>query len=202
MKKNTIALKLGTDGFTLVELMVVVAIIGILSSVAIPNYQKFQAKARQSEAKISLSGIQMALSSFGADNGSFTSCLSAAGYIPGGWTNTGGPTANANSNRKTYYSHGIGDTPAGAATCWTGGTVACNTYIASPATTCTVGDAKTWFSATLGISGSAPTVTTAEGAIGQIDFTAVANGKISSSGTIDIWTIDNTGTLLNITSGI
>lgn len=40
-----------SEGFTLVELMIVVAIIGVLAAVAIPNYQKFQAKARQSEAK-------------------------------------------------------------------------------------------------------------------------------------------------------
>ncbi len=44
-------------GFTLIELMIVVAIIGILAAIAIPNFLKFQAKARQSEAKTNLASI-------------------------------------------------------------------------------------------------------------------------------------------------
>ncbi len=50
-------------GFTLVELMIVVAIIGILSAVAIPNFMKFQAKSRQSEVKVNLKGLYTAWTS-------------------------------------------------------------------------------------------------------------------------------------------
>jgi type IV pilus assembly protein PilA len=44
-------------GFSLVELMIVVAIIGVLAAIAVPKFGTFQAKARQSEAKSNLSHI-------------------------------------------------------------------------------------------------------------------------------------------------
>lgn len=45
------------QGFSLVELMIVVGIIGILAALAIPRFQRFQAKARMAEAKNMLSHI-------------------------------------------------------------------------------------------------------------------------------------------------
>jgi type IV pilus assembly protein PilA len=59
----------GKKGFTLIELMIVVAIIGILAAIAIPNFLRFQAKSKQSEAKTNLGGIFTAeISYFGEHN--------------------------------------------------------------------------------------------------------------------------------------
>ena len=45
-------LRINNKAFSMIELMVVVAIIGVLSAIGIPEYSKFQSKARQSEAKL------------------------------------------------------------------------------------------------------------------------------------------------------
>jgi type IV pilus assembly protein PilA len=49
--------EMGKKGFTLIELMIVVAIIGILAAIAIPNFLNFRGKAVQAEAKVNLGGI-------------------------------------------------------------------------------------------------------------------------------------------------
>lgn len=56
-------------GFTLIELMIVVAIIGILASIAIPAYQDYIARAQAAEAVQLMSGSKTPLSEFFADNG-------------------------------------------------------------------------------------------------------------------------------------
>ena len=55
-------------GFSLVELMVVVGIIGILAAIAVPKLQQFTAKAKQSEAKIGLKNVDTMQQAYYAEN--------------------------------------------------------------------------------------------------------------------------------------
>lgn len=80
--KNLKKLLKEQQGFTLVELMIVVAIIGVLSAVAVPNFKKYQAKAKTSEAKVQLAAAYTALQAFYGDFGMYAHCLSYMGYDP------------------------------------------------------------------------------------------------------------------------
>lgn len=68
-------------GFSLIELMIVVAIIGILASIAVPNFQKFQRRAKQSEGKGYLASIFTAEKGFQAEWNTFTSSTTGIGFV-------------------------------------------------------------------------------------------------------------------------
>jgi type IV pilus assembly protein PilA len=76
--------KINQGGFSLVELMVVVAIIGVLATIAIPRVNKFIAKSRQSEAQINLSSIYTFNKNFYLEYQGYTSSFTAMGYLPEG----------------------------------------------------------------------------------------------------------------------
>lgn len=72
------------SGFTLIELMVVVAIIALLAATALPQFRKYQAKSRTSEAKLALAGIYTAEESYYAEYNHYYTCLGFMGFIPSG----------------------------------------------------------------------------------------------------------------------
>jgi type IV pilus assembly protein PilA len=69
-------------GFTLIELMIVVAIIGILAAIAIPNFIKFQAKSKQSEAKSNLKALFTAEKAFFQEKDRYDTGVSFVGFSP------------------------------------------------------------------------------------------------------------------------
>ena len=82
-------------GFSLIELMVVVAIMAFLAMIAIPNFTRFLAKAKRAEAYMNLHSIYAAEKAYFAEHGKYSDALWGEGSI--GWKPEG----------KTYYTYGF-----------------------------------------------------------------------------------------------
>ena len=67
------------SGFTLIELMIVVAVIGILASIAIPNYQAYTIRAQVAEALVLIDEIKPSIRDFYRDRGVFPADNATAG---------------------------------------------------------------------------------------------------------------------------
>lgn len=110
MRKSMLSL-LSTKGFTLVELMVVIMIVAILASIAIPGYTSQIRKSRRTEARNALLDAAAREERFYATNNYYSIATSDLGYGAGPWP------VNVGSN---YYSL--------SATCTGGGKTPCTDY--------------------------------------------------------------------------
>lgn len=83
-------------GFTLIELMITVAIIAILSAIAIPQYSEYVMRSRITEAVTALSDQRLKMERYFQDNRSFTPVALPAACSPNTVAPPPGPTAHFN----------------------------------------------------------------------------------------------------------
>jgi type IV pilus assembly protein PilA len=102
-------------GFTLIELMIVIAIIGILAAIAIPAYQNYTIRAQVTEGLNLADGWKTSIAEYYAQNGTFPTCASTtggAGCVAAAGATTGkyvSSVAIANSgNIQAIYSNANG----------------------------------------------------------------------------------------------
>jgi type IV pilus assembly protein PilA len=205
---------LKNKGFSLIELMIVVAIIGILAAIAIPNFQKFQAKSRQSEAKADLTAIYTSEMAFMAEYQQSVTDFIAMGYAPNGvFRYNHGFSAAGNKLPSSFSgSCGVGTCAGGAAS--TSFALSkgingnqCSTNPNAPATY-TAGNVSGACAFNIdngpvnkagipaGIGGAAATTYPDNG------WTASAIGYPMTNSVPDDWAIDQTKALVNTVTGI
>ncbi len=88
-------------GFTLIELMIVVAIIGILAAIAIPNFLRFQLKSKSSEGKVNIAAIRTAEESYLAEFGNYVAADASPLAVPGATKDTFADQGAAGENFDT-----------------------------------------------------------------------------------------------------
>lgn len=92
-----------SSAFTLIELMIVVAIVAFLAALSVPHYFKYLAKARQAEVVVNLASLHTAQQAYFAQHGRYTQVLlgeNGLGWKPEGYKGGG-------KKESFYYTYGF-----------------------------------------------------------------------------------------------
>lgn len=191
-------------GFTLVELMVVVAIIGILAAIAVPNFRKYQAKAKTGSATLGLASLYTGEQSVLLATDTYVGCMAALaiekplqgyyvmGFAPSldlGKAADKVPNCSPATAQSISAAQGVA-TPNGAP----GDPILATDHVVIPEKLMHVGPLGTGINAMNGLA-SAVFTTTRTALSGNLTtngttFKAAAIGSISSATVLDVWTID------------
>lgn len=133
MTRNYQEIKQGRKGFTIVELLIVIVVIGILAAITVVAYSGITSRARTTKAQTAASNVQKVAEAYNADNGYYPSTIahftagSLSTKLPSGLTIIGTTAAltalTVSEKEKTVVYESCGATASPAATAVTGGRI-------------------------------------------------------------------------------
>lgn len=189
-------------GFTLIEMMLVVAIIGVLSTLAKFGYENYQETARQAEAKLTLPAIAASEDMFRSEYGGYITDIAAMKFIRKGsnfWYAVGWNTAAQGNVLCPAVVNGVYGTTAYTVDGFqfdgiTGGChfLADNPRTVLSQTNCAAGATRT----ALATNSTAPAAL-----VRAATFKVAVSGLISAGKVCDTWTIDHDGNIVQVTRG-
>ncbi len=94
---------MNNKAFTLIELMIVVAIIAFLATISVPQYFRYQAKAKQTEVSMNLASLHTAAQAYFAEHGEYSNILWGDGGL--GWKPEG--YKGGGKDEIFYYTYGF-----------------------------------------------------------------------------------------------